>query len=1038
MLSSIIEASANNKFIVILVSAFIAVGGYWAMATMPLDAIPDLSDVQVIIYTEYEGQTPKVVEEQVTYPITTSMLSVPYAKTVRGFSYFGYSFVYVIFEEGTDLYWARSRVLEYLNYAAKRLPAGITPNLGPDATGVGWVYEYAIVDRTGKHDLAGLRTIQDWFLRYELQRVPGVSEVASVGGFVKQYQVEVDPNKLVAYGVTMPQIISAIQMGNNDVDGRLIEMAETEYMVRGFGYIKSIEDLKKITLSVGETGAPVQIKDVANVIIGPELRRGLVDLDGEGDVAGGVVIMRFGGNALQTIELVKRKMEELKKSLPEGVEIVTTYDRSALIHRAVAFLKDKLFEESLIVAMVCMVFLLHLRSAFVAILTLPMGILISMLALKAMGVSANIMSLGGIAIAIGAMIDASVVMIENAHKRLERAPEGADRARIVLDAAKEVGPALFFSLVIITLSFLPVFALEAQEGRLFKPLAFTKTFAMAGAAALSITLTPVLMIYLVRGSIVPERKNPINLFLLWATRPVVGLALRHKALTLLLAAGFFGLSMMSLNRLGSEFMPPLDEGDILYMPTTLPGISITKAREVLQQTDKIIRSFPEVERVFGKIGRAETATDSAPLMMVETVVKLKPREQWRPGMDMKTLTGQMDQAIRFPGLTNAWTMPIKTRTDMLSTGIKTPVGVKVAGPDLKQLDEVASQIETSLRKVKGTRSAVEERSWGGNYVDFIIDRDKIARYGLNVGDVQEVIKSAIGGMNVSQTVEGLERYPINVRYGRELRDDLEKLKRILVLTHMGQQVAISQLADIKLTQGAMTIKTENSKPNAWIYVDIEDIDVGTYVRTAKKQVDRDVKLPPGVSISWSGQYEYMERVRERLTMIVPFTIGIILLLLYLYFRNVTESLLVLLTAPLSAAGGLIYIDMRGFNLSVAVGVGFIALVGVAAEIGSLILVYIGHEIARRKAAGLWNNPEDVREAVLEGVSERVRPIMMTVCAILGGLAPIMYGSGTGAEIMQRIATPMVGGMISVTAMSLVALPALYCLILELRMKYRMD
>ncbi|MGK7346686.1 MAG: efflux RND transporter permease subunit [Candidatus Nitrospinota bacterium M3_3B_026] len=1035
MLKAIIEASARNRVLVLLAAAFLTLGGIYAARSIPLDAIPDLSDVQVIVFTEFPGQAPQVVEDQVTYPLTTAMLSVPGAKTVRGYSFFGLSFVYIIFEDGTDLYWARSRVLEYLNYAAKRLPPGVTPSLGPDATGVGWVYEYALVDRTGAHDLAELRSIQDWFLRYELQTTPGVAEVASVGGFVKQYQVEVDPNKLLAFNIPLSHVIMAMRSSNNDVGGRLIEMAETEYMVRGFGYIESLEDIRNIALGVDENGTPVTIRDVANVTLGPELRRGLAELDGEGEVVGGIVVMRYGENALKTIELVKKKLEALSKSLPEGVEIVETYDRSSLIHRAIDFLKEKLIEESVIVALVCIVFLMHLRSALVAIVTLPIGILASMIVMSWLGINANIMSLGGIAIAIGAMIDAAVVMIENAHKHLERDAGKKSHGAMILDSASEVGPALFFCLLIITLSFVPVFALEAQEGRLFKPLAFTKTFAMAAAAFLSITLVPVLMLYFVRGKITPEGKNPVNLLIQAIARPLVSLALRFKVATLVLVAVACLFTLGPISRIGGEFMPPMDEGDILYMPTTLPGISITKAKEILQQTDKILTKFPEVERVFGKIGRAETATDPAPLSMIETIVKLKPREKWRPGVTMESLMNEMDAAIKFPGLTNAWTMPIKTRIDMLSTGIKTPVGVKVAGPDLNVINDVASEIEAALRVLPGTRSVYAERVVGGNFLDFEIDRRKAARYGLNTGDVQDIIKSAIGGMNVTHTVEGLERYPVNVRYGRELRDNIEKLKRVLIPTPTGQQIPISQVADIKIRKGAAVIKTENSRPNGWIYVDIQDIDVSTYVKNAKETVRNSVDIPPGYSVAWSGQYEYMQRAKKRLALVVPVTLGVIFVLLFMNFKNATESLLVMLTVPLSAVGGLFLIDWLGYNMSVAVGIGFIALAGVAAEIGVLILLYIDHAVEKRKNEGRWETVADVRAAVLEGVSERARPIMMTVFAIVGGLAPIMYGEGTGADVMKRIAAPMVGGMVSVTIFSMVALPALYCLILETRTRW---
>ncbi|MBI4667052.1 MAG: efflux RND transporter permease subunit [Nitrospinae bacterium] len=1033
MLKALIDASVKNRFIVITMSLFLLLGGYYAAKTIPLDAIPDLSDTQVIIYTEFPEQSPQVVEDQVTYPLSSTMLSVPGAKTVRGYSFFGASFVYVIFEDGTDLYWARSRALEYLNTATRRLPEGVTPTLGPDATGLGWVYEYALVDKSGKNDLSRLRAVQDWFLRYELRSTYGVAEVASVGGFVKQYQAVIDPVKLAAFKIPLARVMEAIRMSNRDVGGSVIEMAETEYMVRGFGYIKSSLDLAKVSLGVTDSGTPIQLKDVADIVIGPEIRRGVSELDGEGEAVGGVIIMRSGENALTTIDAVKKRLEKLKTGLPEGVEIVEVYDRSSLILRAVEFLTEKLVEESVMVALVCVVFLMHLRSAFVAIITLPMGILASLMVMNWLGINANIMSLGGIAIAIGAMIDASVVMIENAHKKLEREEGTRPRGEILLDAAKEVGPALFFSLLIITLSFIPVFTLEAQEGRLFKPLAFTKTFAMAAAAILSVTLTPVLMMYFIRGGIVSEKHNPLNRWLITSVRPLVAWALRKKGVVVALAVILMLAAYVPFKNVGGEFMPPLDEGDILYMPTTMPNLSITKAREILQQTDRILKTFPEVDRVFGKAGRAETATDPAPLSMVETVVKLKPREQWRPGVTTESLTREMDDAIKFPGLSNAWTLPIRTRIDMLSTGIKTPVGVKLAGADLNQLQELASQVENAIRAVPGTRSVFAERVATGQYVDFKIDRDSAARYGLNVGEVQEVILSAIGGMNVTQAVEGLERYPVNVRYGRELRDNLESLSRVLVATPGGQQIPISQMAEISLNTGPPEIKTENARPNAWIFVDIADVDIGTYVAHAKAAVEKQVKIPQGVALTWSGQYEYMERAKERLKIVVPVTLMIIFVLLYLNFGNFTESALVMLTAPLSAAVGLFFIWSLGYNLSVAVGVGFIALMGVAAEIGVLMLIFIDHAMEKRKSEGQWRSVEDVREAVLDGVSERIRPKMMTAAAILGGLAPIMFGSGTGSEIMKRIAAPMVGGMIGISFLALLVLPALYCWILERRM-----
>lgn len=1033
MLQTIIELSVRNRFLVSLGAVFITFAGIYAVKTLPLDAIPDLSDVQVIVFTKYPGQSPQVVEDQVTYPLSTAMLSVPFAKTVRGYSFFGLSFVYIIFEDGTDLYWARSRVLEYLSAVSSRLPQGVAPSLGPDATGVGWIYEYALIDTTGAHDLAELRSIQDWFLRYELQTVPGVAEVASIGGYVKQYQVEIDPNRLLAHNIPLHKVIRSIKRSNQDVGGRVIEMSESEYMVRGFGYISSTDDLTKVSLGVDANGTPVYLRDVANVTIGPDMRRGLAELDGKGEVVGGIIIMRFGENALKTIELVKEKIAQLSKNLPEGVEIVPTYDRSDLIKRAIAFLKEKLIEESIVVALVCVVFLWHASSALVAIVTLLIGILISIIVMNQIGVNANIMSLGGIAIAIGAMIDASVVMIENTHKHLERDRDKKPHIDIILDATKEVGPALFFSLLIITLSFLPVFTLEAQEGRLFKPLAFTKTFAMAAAALLSITITPVLMLYFVRGSITPEAKNPLNRLLTAVIKPVVALALRWRISVILAVVAVALLALIPLSRLGGEFMPPLDEGDILYMPTTLPGISITKAKEILQQTDKILRTFPEVERVFGKVGRAETATDPAPLSMIETIVKLKPKEQWREGVTTESLMREMDAAIQFPGLTNAWTMPIKTRIDMLSTGIKTPVGLKLSGPNLTILAPLATRIESILRTVPGVRSVFAERVTGGNFLDFHVDREKAARYGLNVGDVQDIITSAIGGMNVTYTVEGTERYPVNVRYSRELRDDIHVLKRVLIPTPTGQQIPLSQLAEISISKGPPVIKTENARPNAWIYIDIEDVDVATFVNDAKEAVESNITLPPNVALNWSGQYEYMERAKKKLQVVVPVTLAIIFVLLFLNFKNVTESVLVMATIPLSAVGGIIFLYMLGYNLSVAVGVGFIALAGVAAEIGVLILLYIDQAVEKSKKAGKWNTASDVRAAVLAGVSERIRPIMMTVCAIIGGLLPIMIGAGTGAQVMKRIAAPMVGGMISVTVLSLIAIPALYCLILELKL-----
>ncbi len=1028
MLRKIIEGSARNPLLVGLGTVVLIVWGAYATYNMPLDAIPDLSDVQVIVFTEYPGQAPQVVEDQVTYPLTTSMLAVPFAKTVRGYSFFGFSFVYVIFEDGTDLYWARSRVLEYLNFVAGRLPPGVTPSLGPDATGVGWVYEYALVDRTGAHDLAELRSIQDWYLRYELQTVPGVAEVASLGGFVRQYQVEVDPNALAAYGIPLGQVHRAIQRSNSDVGGRLIEMAETEFMVRGRGYIESIDDIDQIAIGTDGRGTPVLLRDVANVHIGPELRRGLADLNGEGEVASGIVVMRFGENALEVIRNVKAKLETLKAGLPEGVEIVAVYDRAGLIERAIKTLREKLLEEIGIVALVCVIFLFHLRSAFVAVLTLPLGILISIIIMYHQGINANIMSLGGIAIAIGAMVDAAIVMVENAHKHLERDQGEKPRTEILIEAAAEVGPSLFFSLLIITVSFIPVFSLQAQEGRLFSPLAFTKTYAMAGAAMLAITVVPLLMIWFIRGKIIAENRNPLNRFLLWLYAPVIRFVLRQKAIVLVGALVILLATLVPLRQLGSEFMPPLNEGDLLYMPTTLPGISITKAREILQQTDRMIRQFPEVHHVFGKIGRAETATDPAPLSMIETTITLKPPEEWRPGMTIQKLIAELDQAVRLPGVTNAWTMPIKTRIDMLSTGIKTPVGLKVAGPDLTTLQALGQEIEAILREEPGTLSVFAERVVGGNYLDFEIDRREIARYGLTVGDVQDVIQMAIGGRNVTFTVEGLERYPVNLRYSRELRDNLTMLRRVLVPTPTGAQIPLEQLARLEIKKGPPSIKSENARLNAWIYVDLDGVDVGTWVARAKTTLERELELPAGYSLFWSGQYEYMERAAQRLQIVVPITLGVIFLLLYLNFRNLSDTLIVMMTLPFGLVGGVWLLWTLDYDLSVAVGVGFIALAGVSAELGVILLVFLEEAVSRFKREGRLETRADLQEAVREGAGLRVRPIMMTVTSTIVGLLPIMWGTGTGSETMRRIAAPMVGGLVSATLLTLIVIPVVFALV----------
>ncbi len=1039
MIQTIINASLRDKFTVLIATLILIGIGIWSVKNTALDAIPDLSDVQVIIFTEFPGQAPQVVEDQVTYPLTTAMLAVPNAKVVRGYSFFGLSFVYVIFEDGTDMYWARSRVLEYLNYASGRLPPGVSPALGPDATGVGWIYEYALVDRTGRHDLAQLRSLQDWYLRYPLQTVNGVSEVASVGGFVKQYQVEVDPQALLAYNIPLSKVRHAIQRSNNDVGGRLVEMAETEYMVRAPGYLRGIEDLKTIPLGVTEGGTPVRLEDVANVHLGPELRRGLAELNGEGEVAGGVVIMRYGENALATIEGVREKLAELAKGLPEGVEIMPVYDRGDLIERAVDNLKEKLIEESIVVAIIAIVFLLHARSALVAIVTLPIGILLAFIVMRWQGIDANIMSLGGIAIAIGAMVDGAIVMIENAHKHLEHAEErkgsalnNAERWEAIASASREVGPALFFSLLIITVSFLPVFTLQAQEGRLFAPLAFTKTYAMAAAALLAITLVPVLMGYFIRGKILPEARNPVNRILHWLHAPVLQLAINWRWPVVLCALALLAVTWHPVSQLGSEFMPPLDEGDILYMPTTYPGVSITKAKEILQQTDKIIKTFPEVESVFGKVGRADTATDPAPLSMIETTIRLKPHEEWPdPSKTTKQLMDEMDAAIKFPGLANAWTMPIKTRIDMLSTGIKTPIGIKVSGPDLKVLENVANDIEQALKQLPDTLSAFADKAAGGYYLDFDINREEAARYGLTVGDVQEVIATAIGGMNVTQTVEGLERYPVNVRYPRELRDNLAQLKEVLIPTPTGTQIPLTLVADLNLRRGPPSIKSEDSRPNAWIYVDIKTSDIGGYVAEAKQIVDSQVKIPPGYTVVWSGQFEYMERAAERLRIVVPATLLVIFLLLYFNFRNITEPLVVMLSIPFGLIGGFWLVYWLGFNISVAVAVGFIALAGVAAEIGVLVLTFIDHEIAaRRRESGGILSARQIMAAVHRGTSERVRPIAMTATAIIAGLLPIMWGTGTGSSVMQRIAAPMVGGMVTVTVLSLLVLPLIYGMVLQ--------
>jgi Cu(I)/Ag(I) efflux system membrane protein CusA/SilA len=1030
MIPAIIEWSLRNRFMVLLLTAIITGWGLYAVKNTPLDAIPDLSDVQVIIKTSFPGQAPQVVEDQVTYPLTTAMLSVPKATNVRGYSFFGDSYIYVIFEDGTDPYWARSRVLEYLSQATGKLPPEAKPELGPDATGVGWVFEYALVDRKNNHDLAQLRSLQDWYLKFELQTVPGVSEVATIGGMVKQYQVVVDPGSLRAYGLNLAQIRKAIQRGNQESGGSVIEMGEAEYMIRATGYIDGIDDLKEIPLGLSSMGVPITLKDVAQIRLGPQMRRGIAELDGEGEVVGGVIIMRFGENALSVIANTKRKLEELSRGLPDGVEIVPVYDRSGLIHRAVETLNGKLLEEFLVVALVCAVFLFHLRSALVVILSLPVGILVAFIIMERMGINANIMSLGGIAIAIGAMVDAAIVMIENVHKHIEKTPlTNENRWTIMSQAATEVGPPLFFSLLIITLSFLPVFTLEAQEGRLFAPLAYTKTFAMAAAAGLSITLVPVLMGYFIRGHITPEEKNPVNRLLIAIYRPVINLVLRIPGILVMLTLVLIALGFWPLDKIGSEFMPDLDEGDLLYMPSAFPAISVGKAQQLLQQTDKLIKTVPEVKRVFGKIGRADSATDPAPLTMVETTIQLKPREEWREGMTLEKLKRELDGLVKFPGLTNAWVMPIKNRIDMLATGIKTPVGVKVAGPDLEVIQKLGRQLEEVIQKVPGTVSVYSERVAGGRYVTIDIDRRTAARFGLNIADIQEVVRTALGGMRVTESVEGLERYPVNLRYPREVRNSLEKIRDLPIVTPAGAHIPLAEVANVRIESGPGMIKTENSRLNGWTYIDIQGRDLGSYVVDAQRVVAEQIKLPPGYSISWSGQYEYMVRAKEKLSTVVPVTLVIIVLLLYLNFRNLTEVLIILGTLPLALAGGIWLLYLLDYNMSVAVGVGFIALSGVSVEIGVVMLVYLNQALRRIESQAAHENRtiirEDIRGAVIEGALLRVRPIMMTVAAIIAGLLPIMLGEGTGSEVMRRIAAPMIGGMVSATILTLVVLPAVF-------------
>lgn len=1030
MIAAIIRWSVSNRFFVLLTTLIIIGGGLFTLKNTPIDALPDLSDVQVIIKTSYPGQAPQVVEDQVTYPLTTAMLSVPGAKTVRGYSFFGDSYVYIIFDDSTDLYWARSRVLEYLSQVAPNLPENARPQLGPDATGVGWVYLYALVDRTGKNDISQLRSLQDWFLKYELQTVPGVSEVSALGGMVKQYQVKVDPEKLRAYGIPLSHIQTAIKRGNKEVGASVIEMAEAEYMVRATGYISSKQDIETIPLGVNENGTPLLVRDIADVQLGPQMRRGIAELNGEGETVGGIVVMRFGENAQTTINGVKAKLDDLKKGLPDGVEIVTVYDRSALIERAVDNLASKLVEEFIVVALVCIAFLFHVRSSLVAIISIPVGIITAIIVMYMQGINANIMSLGGIAIAIGAMSDGAIVMIENMHKHMERTPlTKENRWQVVMDSASEVGPALFFSLLIITVSFVPVFTLEAQEGRMFSPLAFTKTYAMAASAALAITLVPVLMGYFVRGKVLAEHKNPVNRFLTFLYMPTLKTVLRFPKLTMLVAVIVLGIGLWPIDKIGSEFIPPLDEGDLMYMPTTYAGISIGKARELLQQTNKLIKTVPEVETVFGKVGRADTATDPAPLTMIETFIQLKPQDQWREGMTTQDLIKEFDAVVNLPGLTNAWVMPIKTRIDMLATGIKTPVGIKIGGPDLMEIQKIGQQIETILSDVEGTASVYSERVAGGRYVKVDIQRERAARYGLNIADVQQVVSSAIGGMNVTQSVEGLERYPVNIRYPQSYRSSPESLSLLPIVTPQGKRIALADVADVYIEDGPPGIKSENARLNGWVYVDIDGVDIGSYVVAAQQVVSEELVLPAGYSITWSGQYEYMMRAKEKLTYVVPLTLAIIVILLYLNFRNFIEVAIIMGTLPLSMVGSIWLMYLEGFNFSVAVGVGFIALAGVAVEIGVIMLVYLNHEyqalIDKCKMDGIKPTVGMLTEAVLHGAGLRVRPVMMTTATIIFGLLPVLYGSGTGSEVMSRIAAPMVGGMVSAILLTLLILPAIY-------------
>ena len=1030
MLEGIIKKSINNRVLIVISTILLMFIGLYALKNTPVDAIPDLSDVQVIIKTHYPGQAPQVVEDQVTYPLTTAMLAVPKAVNVRAYSFFGDSYVYVIFEDGTDPYWARSRVLEYLNQISSKLPINARPELGPDATGVGWIYEYALVDESGKNDLSQLRSLQDWFLKYELQTVPGVSEVATIGGMVRQYQITIEPNQLRAYGLSLAHVKNAIQRANKEVGGSVIELGEAEYMVRTNGYIQKIADIEKIPLGVNKNGTPILLSNIAKINLGPQMRRGVAELNGKGEVVGGIIVMRQGENALKTINAVKEKLSQLQKSLPAGVKIVETYDRSSLIKRAISNLKSKLIDEFIIVTLVCMAFLFHFRSSLIVIISLPVGIISAFSIMYWQGINANIMSLGGIAIAVGAMVDAAIVMIENVHKHLEKTEvTQKNRWEVIKKATIEIGPALLFSQLIITLSFLPVFTLQGQEGRLFSPLAFTKTYAMAAATILSITLIPVLMGYFVRGKITPENKNPINCFLKAVYKPIIYAVLNAPKTILLVTSVIILLTYFPLSKLGSEFMPELDEGDWMYMPTTLPSISIGKAQQLLQQTDKLIKSFPEVKTVFGKVGRADTATDPAPLSMIETVIQLKPQKEWRSGITPEKLKKELSNAIQIPGLTNAWVMPIKTRIDMLSTGIKTPIGIKITGKNLKEIQNISEQLEATLKKVPGTASVYGERVAGGRYININIDRKKAARYGLNIADIQEIVRTAIGGMNVTQTVEGLERYPVNLRYPQNYRDSVSTLKLLPIVTPTGSQIPLADVAEVIVADGPPVIKSEDARLTGWVLVDLNANDLGSYVKNAKRAVNKNVNIPTGNFLLWSGQYEYMERAKERLKTVGPVTLVIIMLLLYLNFRRLTEVLIITGTLPTALVGGIWLLYFLKYNLSVAVGVGFIALAGVAVEIGVLMLVYLNQAYARIKEKALSEQREltreDIKEAIVGGTLLRVRPIIMTVSAIIAGLLPIMLGSGTGSEIMRRIAAPMVGGMLSATILTLIVIPAVF-------------